>query len=89
MILTPLTDEEINETFTHVGRYAGIIPVYLSTTDEEIARMDGEESARVFMRERNGWPGWILPVTWFIHSIFTMWYPRPPSLVITGEIGEE
>jgi hypothetical protein len=77
-----LTPEQIR-TYTHYGRFLGLVPIYFAE--------EGADGCRLAVR--NGWPEWLLDVA---NALFFVWCyvattlvpdlePRFP-IVLTGEI---
>ena len=84
-ILKRISEEDICNTFTHKGWYAGIIPVYL-VLPEGIEGEHGNVVKDVPMTERNWIPEWSIPVGVFIWSVLTVFHPITPPMIITEEL---
>lgn len=82
-LLKRLTEEEILESFTHRGFYAGIVPVYLCI-EEGVDYNAGEKE--LLLLERNGIPAGSVLITQSLWRLLTIFFPRLPPIYVTGEI---
>jgi hypothetical protein len=83
-LLRQIPRSEIEEVYTHIGLYAGIVPIYVLIEEGVDYTEDGAE---MYMIERNGIPSGSIYLVRFLWRLATVFFPCDPMVYATGEIG--
>ena len=73
----------IRKEFTHVGLYAGIVPIYMRI-DPDVDYDSGE--APLYLSERNWIPNGSVNLVKTLWNILNIFWRNNPPVYVTGEI---